>query len=99
MSASSSIYEEQANRLVDYVIDRAIKQLKEVRPQTSNSEVKFDLSRETTLVYEPEPIKYEDDHEIGNIEWLAIEEFTVARAEEKIHEFIKVIYEAYKLII
>ena len=32
----------------------------------------------------------EDDYEIQNIEWLNIEEFSEKRAEEKIHEFIKV---------
>ena len=35
-------------------------------------------------------IALEEDFEVQNIEWLTVEEFSEKRAEEKIHEFIKV---------
>ena len=91
-----SDYQDKAHRLVDYVIDNAIKTIEDEEivggKEKTQSSVKFDVSRDATLEYAPEPIQYEEDYEIQNIEWLTIDEFSVKRAEEKIHEFIKVLH-------
>ncbi len=87
-------YQEKAHRLVDYVIDNAMKKIEDedaMGDPRRQSSVKFDMSKDATIEYAPEPIQYEEDYEIQNIEWLTIDEFSVKRAEEKIHEFIKVI--------
>ena len=88
-------YADKAHRLVDYVIDNAIKKMEDddaAPSQTMESSVKFDTSRDATIEVAPDPVIYEEDYEIQNIEWLTIDEFSVKRAEEKIHEFIKVIH-------
>ena len=90
----------QAHKLVDHVIESAIRKLQSdgisstaqnkigSRQVTIGESVRFDLSRDTTLIYqEPPPW---DDYDIENVEWLNIEDFLTERAEEKIHEFIKV---------
>ena len=88
---------QQAHRLVDHVIESAIRKLQADAAATTTAgsrqitlggeSVRFDLSRDTTLIYQ-EPPPWED-YDIENIEWLNIEDFTVEKAEEKIHEYIK----------
>jgi len=97
---SLSMYEQQAHRLVDIVIEQALQQVEDLnnkgllyidKPSSKKSSVKFNMSSEVETVPEEEPaaVLMEEDYEVQNIEWLTIEEFTVERAEEKIHEFVK----------
>ena len=91
----------QAHRLVDHVIESAIRKLQADGAATSNGpmgnrqitiggeSVRFDLSRDATLIYQ-EPPPWED-YDLENIDWMNIEDFTVQKAEEKIHEYIKVL--------
>ena len=91
---------QQAHRLVDHVIESAIRKLQADAAESNKGvgnrqitiggeSVRFDLSRDTTLIYQ-EPPPWED-YDIENIEWLNIEDFSVEKAEEKIHEYIKVV--------
>ena len=82
-------FAETAHQLVDFVIENAIKRLKDEnldREKTIDS-IQFDLSRDTTYVYEPP--KYEN-YDCANITWLTIQEFSAEKAESKINEFIQV---------
>lgn len=88
------MYQEQASRLVDSVIDQALQKIVDdglAREKTlAEAGVKFNMA-DVEVIRAPEviPVVMEDDYEIQNIEWLTIEEFSENRAEEKIHEFIK----------
>jgi len=93
---SMLMYQEQAARIVDNVIDGALQKIVEdglaAREQKlENAGVRFNMA-DVEVLKAPEiiaPIVMEEDYEIQNIEWLTIEEFSEKRAEEKIHEFIK----------
>ena len=82
-------YARQAHTLVDDVIENAMSKLKREHWDRARAKeaVSICFDTENTIVYE-EP-KFED-YEVQNISWLAIQEFTIEKAEEKIHEFIKV---------
>jgi len=93
---SLSLYEQQAHRLVDQVIEQALQKIVDenlLRGKALHSaEVRFDMTtevEEVPVAPEPATLILEEDYEIQNIEWLTIEEFSEKRAEEKIHEFIK----------
>ena len=82
-------YARSAHTLVDNVIESALKKLQHEhwdREKTKES-INFDMSRNSTFVYQ-EP-KFED-FEVKNITWLTIEQFSPQKAEDKLHEFIKV---------
>lgn len=90
------MYQEQAARIVDNVIDGALQKIADDgilarEKKLAEAGVKFNMA-DTEVSRAPEviaPVVMEDDYEIQNIEWLTIEEFSEKRAEEKIHEFIK----------
>lgn len=90
------MYQEQAARIVDNVIDGALQKIVEdglvaKEKKLEDAGIRFNMA-DTEVMKAPEtiaPIVMEDDYEIQNIEWLTIEEFSEKRAEEKIHEFIK----------
>ncbi|XP_074657487.1 A-kinase anchor protein 14-like [Tubulanus polymorphus] len=80
------IYAQQAHSLVDAAIGIAMKQLEEELPgdeptKTALHTIPLDDSREGSFIYE--------EHDVKNIAWLTIDEFTEKKGEEKIHEFIK----------
>jgi len=83
------VYAEQAKKLVDDVIELAIKRLETDLSLMSEREKTFEslkyseMSRESTYVRE-------DDFVIDNIAWLAIGDFSTESAENKINDFIKV---------
>lgn len=86
--STDDVYADQAKKLVDEVIDTAIKRLETnlsltEREKTFESLKAEEFSRQSTFVRE-------DNFEVKNIKWLNISEFSVEKAEEKIHEYIKV---------
>lgn len=89
MADDGDVYAQQAKKLVDDVIELAIRRLETNVSLMSEKEKTFEslkfseMSRETTFVRE-------DDYVIDNITWLSIGEFTVELAEKKIDEFVKV---------
>ena len=85
-------YAATAHNLVDNVIENALKRLTEenITRQRTMESIRFDLSRSASA--EPPPPPEYEDFEVQNIRWLTIEEFSVEKAEEKIHEFIKVCF-------
>ena len=82
-------FAEVAHGVVDTVIEKAIKRLKQetLQRQKTLESIRFDLSRDNTVVY---PASQYEDYDIKNIDWLTIGEFTIEAAESKLHEFIKV---------
>jgi hypothetical protein len=87
--STDDVYADQAKKLVDEVIETAITRLETnlsltEREKTFESLKAEEFSRQSTFVRD-------DNFEVKNIKWLTISEFSVEKAEEKIHEFIKVI--------
>ncbi|XP_045200571.2 A-kinase anchor protein 14-like isoform X1 [Mercenaria mercenaria] len=88
MENDPDVYAEQAKKLVDDVIETAIKRLETNVSIMSEKERTFEslkfseMSRESTLIRE-------DDYVIDNIVWLSIGDFTVQLAEKKIDEFVQ----------
>lgn len=85
--STDDVYADQAKKLVDEVIDTAIKRLETnlsltEREKTFESLKAEEFSRQSTFVRE-------DNFEVKNIKWLNISEFSVEKAEGKIHEYIK----------
>ncbi|KAK3096085.1 hypothetical protein FSP39_022939 [Pinctada imbricata] len=85
--STDDVYADQAKRLVDEVIDTAIKRLETnlsltERERTFESLKAEEFSRQSTFVKD-------ENYEVKNIKWLKIEEFSVEKAEQKINEFIK----------
>ncbi|XP_062588727.1 A-kinase anchor protein 14-like [Saccostrea cucullata] len=85
--STDDVYADQAKRLVDEVIDIAIKRLETnlsltEREKTFESLKAEEFSRQSTFVRD-------DNFEVKNIKWLTISEFSAEKAEQKIHEFIK----------
>ncbi|KAL3846821.1 hypothetical protein ACJMK2_017775 [Sinanodonta woodiana] len=86
--SADEIYADQAKRLVDDVIEMAIKRLETNLSQMSEKEKTFESlkmnewSRESTLIKE-------EDYVVRNIAWLTIGDFTIEKAQEKIDAFIK----------
>jgi len=89
MASDGDVYAQQAKKLVDDVIEMAIKRLETNVSLMSEREKTFEslkfseMSRDTTFVRE-------DDYIIENVTWLSIGEFSVEAAEKKIDEFVKV---------
>ncbi|XP_060600106.1 A-kinase anchor protein 14-like isoform X3 [Ruditapes philippinarum] len=88
MEQDPDVYAEQAKKLVDDVIETAIKRLETNLSIMSEKEKTFEslkfseMSRESTLIRE-------DDYVIDNIAWLSIGDYSVQLAEKKIDEFIQ----------
>uniref|UniRef100_A0A0B6Z8J2 A-kinase anchor protein 14 n=1 Tax=Arion vulgaris TaxID=1028688 RepID=A0A0B6Z8J2_9EUPU len=79
------MYMTEAKLMVNGFIDMAFRRLETSmsdREKSFESIRQLSTSREITL-------RKEDMYEIENIQWLSIEEFTIERGQEKIHEFIK----------
>lgn len=97
MEQDPDVYAEQAKKLVDDVIETAIKRLETNLSIMSEKEKTFEslkfseMSRESTLIRE-------DDYVIDNIAWLSIGDFSVQLAEKKIDEFIQVKYFSFIFI-
>ena len=98
-NAQVDIYAKTAHNLVDRVIESAIRRLEQDeqnnRQKTLDS-IQFDHSRdETFIISEPTT----EDYDMQNINWLSIGDFSPDKAEQKIHQFIKVrqIYICHKV--
>ena len=88
--SSDDVYADQAKRLVDEVIDSAIKRLETNlsltdREKTFESLRAEEFSRQSTFARD-------ESYVVKNINWLNIEEFSVDKAEQKINEYIKVTF-------
>ena len=84
-------YAETAHKLVDYVIENAIKKLQDevVDRQNVIEAIRQDLKKEPGLHRVPSPPRQEN-FEVQNIDWGTIGNFTVEAGEKKISEFIQV---------
>lgn len=88
MSAEEA-YADQAKKLVDDVIEASIKRLETgialtEREKTFESIIQqSETSPENTFVRD-------ENFVVENIKWLTIGDYSVAKAEEKMHEYIKV---------
>ena len=91
MDSEVDVYAQQAHQLVDFVIESSMKKLEEraLQKEKTIQSIRFDMSRDTTIIFNDPKC---EDYDIENIDWLTIEEFSTEKAEEKIHEFIKVRY-------
>ncbi|RUS79740.1 hypothetical protein EGW08_012513 [Elysia chlorotica] len=79
------LYLDEAKKMIDGFIDMAFRRLETSmsdREKSFESLKQLHMSREHT-------IKKEDKYAVENIEWLTIDEFTIEKGEQKIHEFIK----------
>lgn len=76
----------EAKAMVNGFIDMAFRRLETSmsdREKSLESIKQLNTSRESAF-------RKEDTYKAEDIEWLTIEQFTIARGQEKIHEFIKV---------
>ncbi|BFZ00785.1 hypothetical protein BsWGS_03824 [Bradybaena similaris] len=79
------MYMNEAKAMVNGFIDMAFRRLETSmsdREKSLESIKQLNTSRESAF-------RKEDTYEAEDIEWLTIEQFTIARGQEKIHEFIK----------
>ncbi|WAR27458.1 AKA14-like protein [Mya arenaria] len=83
------VYAEQAKKLVDDVIELAIKRLETNLSLMSEKERTFESLKYSEMMSRESTFAREDDFVIDNIAWLAIGDFSVEMAESKINEFIK----------
>lgn len=78
----------EAKEMINGFIDMAFRRLETSmsdREKSFESLKQLHHSREHTL-------HKEDTYSVENIQWLNINEFTIEKGKEKIHEFIKVLY-------
>ena len=82
-------YAEQAKKLVDDVIESAIQRL-ETGMALTEREKTFESIKQQSGRNSPEiTFIKEENFVIENIKWLTIGEYSVEKAEEKMHEYIK----------
>ncbi|XP_038050286.1 A-kinase anchor protein 14-like [Patiria miniata] len=79
--------ERQAHNLVDLVIDNSIKRV--ITDLHSGDE--SDLGRPVSSLKDYDSLLFREieEHEVQNIEWMTIDEFTVEKGEAKINAFVK----------
>ena len=80
--------EQQAHHLVDRVIDNSIKRV--ISELHSGDE--SDLGRPVSAVRDYDSLLFREteDHDIQDIHWMTIDQFTIEKGEAKINEFVKV---------
>ena len=78
----------QAHHLVDRVIDNSIKRV--ISDLHSGDE--SDLGRPVSAVRDYDSLLFREteEHDIQDINWMTIDEFTIEKGEAKIDEFVKV---------
>lgn len=76
----------EAKAMVNGFIDMAFRRLE---TSMSDQEKSFESIRQLNTSRE-NTLRKEDTYEVENIQWLSIEEFTIEKGKQKIHEFIKV---------
>ncbi|GFN78637.1 A-kinase anchor protein 14 [Plakobranchus ocellatus] len=79
------MYMDEAKQMINGFIDLAFRRLE---TSMSDREKSFESLKQLRMSRE-HTIHKEDTYAVENIEWLTIDEFTVEKGEQKIHEFIK----------
>lgn len=91
-------YADQAKKLVDDVIESAILRL-ETGMALTEREKTFESIKQQSGRNSPEiTFIKEENFVVENIKWLTIGEYSVEKAEEKMHEYIKVFFFFFNLV-